>query len=87
MLSIASGHGYVCQGMDGRIDYALHHRVKRPGHRVMNPGAMSTRFDEACPAEIRQVARRRRLRHAYRVVDVTDADLIGGNERQNAEPR
>jgi len=77
----------MSQRVDGRIDHSLHHGVKRPGHRIVNPGAMPTRFDEASPAQIRQVPRRRRLRHADGVVDMTDTDLVGGKERQNAEPR
>ena len=62
-------------------------RVARIGERIVTPRTLLTNTDEAGATEIRQVARRRRLRDSENGNEIADAQLTFLEQVQNSQSR
>ena len=68
----------------GRDD-SSHDGVGVIGQAVVNPLALLSRANEACPAQVGEMSRHLRLRQAQALVDVADAGLAGSEQRKDAQ--
>ena len=58
------------------------HRVARAGQAIVDPQSVASVRHQARPFQIREMARRGRLRNPQTLVDVAHADLTGTKQTQ-----
>src|SRR6188474_618467 len=73
--------------MQGGFDDGADYRVVDRRKSVVHPDTIATRFDQSRLTQIREMARRRGLRHVEAGVDVADANLVLAEERQDTQSR
>src|SRR5262249_28396228 len=61
--------------------------IAERGKRVVHPEPFAARLDEPGAAQVREMARRLRLRDVQGLMDVADADLAGQQQAQDPQPR
>src|SRR3954451_14441311 len=85
-LAVAANGVDVGQRMAHGIPNRTEDGVGECPQPVIHPQSFFPGLDQPGPPEIREVPRRLRLRHFQALVDVTDADLAGYEEPEDAKP-
>src|SRR5688572_25109861 len=83
LLAVSIRSRHLFQGDNCGIDHALDYGIERPRHLVVHPHTVAPNGDQAAPAQVREVTRDRRLRQPETIVEVTDADFVVSQQRED----